>query len=140
MALVTYIARRSLVSGHVLDENYSLRLSMTPASERSVQDLKNPQRSLAGNTETQFFGQVQNWSVQLAPCGLQDADLIREFLDSTADGQSFLFDPYGTEARATRWVLSVVRDDEGYSETRVVTVGRGGEDDFIQFTFRLRSA
>lgn len=140
MALVTYDARRSLAAGHAVDETYSLRLQLTPATERSVQDLKNAQQSLNGKSEIQYFGQVETWSIQLAPANLHDAELIREFLDSTGDGQVFTFDPYGTESRESAWAANVKRDDEGYTETRVVPVGRGGEDDFIQFFFRVRSA
>lgn len=140
MALATYTARRSLAPGHVVDDEYSLRLSLTPSSERSVEDLKNSQHSLNGTTETQFFGQVENWTIQLAPADLAQAELIREFLDSTADGQTFTFDPYGHEGLTSAWSVSVVRDDQGYSETRVLPIGRGGSDDFVQFTFRVRSA
>lgn len=140
MALVTYEARRSLAPGHVLSEDYSLRLTLMPQSERSVRDLKTSQQSLSGRTETQFFGQQTAWTITLAPADFLQAELIREFLDSTADGQQFTFDPYGTEAKTSNWLLTVVRDDDGYRESRVIAVGRGGEDDFIQFSFGVKAA
>lgn len=140
MAFFSYTARRSLVSGHSADLQYDLIVELTDQTQRSVQDLKNTQRSLNGKTETQFFGQVETWSVQLAPATSEQADLIREFLDSTADGQSFTFDPYSMEETTSGWAIIVVRDDDGYTEARFMAIGNGGEDDYIQFSFKVRSA
>lgn len=140
MAYITYTARRTLVAGHVENDIYALVIELTPDTQRSIQDLKNTQISLDGSVETQFFGQVENWSVQIAPATLEEAEFIREFLDSTADGHVFTFDPYSMEETTSGWSVSVVRDDEGYTENRFMAIGNGGADDYIQFSFKVRSA
>lgn len=139
MALVTYVAKRSLAHGHVVDESYSLRLTLTPSSERSKKDLKSTSKSLSGSSETLYFGQEEYWSIQLIPVDKHEAALIREFLDSTGDGQVFSFDPYGTEATTTVYAGEFIRDDDGYTESRAVAIGTGGEADYIQFAFKVRS-
>lgn len=140
MSYFNYTARRSLAADHVAEGVYDLIVETTPDSVRHVQDLKNTNQSLNGHVETQFFGQTEAWDIQLAPVHSTDVDLIREFLDSTADGQLFIFDPYSMDIDTSGWSMSVVRDDSGYTETRFASLGNGGADDFIQFSFRVRSA
>ncbi len=140
MAVFTYIARRSLLPGHDYGDPVTLLLEVTDATTRNMQDLKKTERSLNGKTETQFFAQVEKWNVQLAPLDLNAADEAREFLDSTADGQTFTFDPYSMEETTSGWSINVIRDDEGYTESRFMAIGNGGEDDYIQFEFQVRSA
>lgn len=138
MSFVTYTARRSLVSGHVAETDYNLELELTDRLVPSVEDLKKKQESLSGKVETQFYGQVKTREVELAPVSLENTAQIIEFLDSTADGQEFIFDPYGTEAEPSDYATAVIREDTGYSERRFMT--RSGLNDAVQYTFTVREA
>lgn len=140
MAFVSYIARRSVVEEHVQDDTYDLAFEVTDQTVRSSQTLKNSERSLNGKVETQFFGQVETWSVQTAPLSLADAALMREFLDSTADGQEFSFDPYSMESDTSGWAMTAIRADDGYTENRFMPIGSGGANDYFQYTFQIQSA
>jgi hypothetical protein len=140
MAFVSYIARRSVVESHVKDDTYDLVFEVTPETTRGVQILKNTERSLNGKIETQFFGQVETWSVQTAPLAAADAALMREFLDSTADGQSFSFDAYSMDIDTSGWAINAIRTDDGYTENRFAAIGNGGADDYFQYTFQVQSA
>lgn len=140
MAFVSYIARRSVVEEHVEDDTYDLAFEVTDQTARAVQTLKSSERSLNGKLETQFFGLIENWSIQTAPLSASDAALMREFLDSTADGQEFSFDPYSMDGDTSGWARTAIRTDDGYTESRFMPLGSGGADDYFQYTFQVQSA
>lgn len=135
MASITYVARRSLATGHVLGVTYSIETDLMQA-DRGVRYLRERQQSLSGHVETNFFGSTAIWTIRTLPLPYEDTEILREMLDSTADGQEFSFDPYGTPDVAVR-LLTVVREDDGHDEERIVEVGDWQVDRF-GFSFQLR--
>lgn len=97
-------------------------------------DLKKSQESLSGNLETQFYGQKRVYRVVLEPVLDSESEALREFIDSTADGQLFTLDPYGFPDQPVR-PLTVVREDQGASENIRL---RDGGDAWVQFEFEVR--
>jgi hypothetical protein len=96
-------------------------------------------QAIAGNVETLFFGEVRTWGVTLAPVRISEAAIYYEFLRSTADGQQFTFDPYGSSGHSIA-VIQVVRADEGYSEASFQREGRNGSTDWVTLGFQVREA
>lgn len=131
MALVTYEARRNLAPGHAVGVVYSVPLSLQSA-ERSVQINRRQQESLSGRVETLFYGERVRWDVEFRPFPGLYLPYMREFLSSTADGQTFEFDPYGTESVPSAHKVYVIRDDDGHSEPRFLALGQGGENDWFE--------
>jgi len=140
MAFVSYIARESIVEEHVVDDSYDLSFEVTPETLRSVQTLKSTQSSLNGKLEIQYFGKTETWNVQTAPLNSEDAALMREFLDSVADGQTFSFDPYSMDVSTSGFAITAIRTDDGYTESRFMSNGTGGADDYFQYTFQVQLA
>lgn len=135
MPYVIYTATESVVSGHVLNVQYSLFFSIQSA-DRSKEILKRTQRALAGNKETLYFGKVATWSVLIEPVPAVQGPLIEEFLDSTADGQVFTFDPYGTEVAPKR-AMQCDREDMGYTPRRVTITGDPQYSDAMEYSFSV---
>ena len=139
MAAVQYTAKRSIGGGHAIDTQYALDLVLAatnggPKRRRRVET----QTSLDGNVETLYFGRDFIFEVQLAPFRWLEQPYLREFLDSTEDGHAFTFDLYGSVATPYQ-PLTVVRDDDGYDESRVLSVGTGGAEDYVTVNFRVRT-
>lgn len=139
MATVTYTARRALAPSHIAEEVYTLPLSISDLKRPDGGVLKEEKQSLSGKVETQFYGEARVWSVTLAPVRVMDATILFEFLRSTADGQTFTFDPYGSAGHAVS-LLSVVRADTGYTDASFQTEGKGGYTDWITLGFQVREA
>ena len=137
MPFVTYEARRGLAPTHVAGSNYSVALSLSDLQRPPGRDLKVMTETLAGNTETLYFGEVRKWAVTLAPMRVSEADIYYEFLRSTADGQVFAFDPYGS-AEHNIQLLQVVRADSGFTEETFQREGRGGLTDWVRLGFEAR--
>jgi hypothetical protein len=137
MPCVTYTARRGLAVGHVVDTSYTWDISISDLQRPSGRDLKETQESISGAVETLFFGEVRIWSVTLAPIRIRDAGIHYEFLRSTADGQVFNFDPYGSAGHPVQ-SLNVVRADSGYTESVFIREGAGGLTDRVTLGFQVR--
>lgn len=137
MARVTYTARRSLAPSHVAEEIYTLPISIVELKRPDGGDLKEVQQSLSGKQEIQWYGEVRVWSVTLAPVRVSEAAILYEFLRSTADGQSFTFDPYGSEGSPVA-SMSVVRADNGYTDAGYLAEGKGGYTDWVTLGFQVR--
>lgn len=140
MARVTYIARRSLGPTHVLDVEYDLDIKLLSTTagvtrKRLVQE----QTSLAGNSETLYFGHQLMFTCQVPPFRLVDQPYLLEFLHSTEDGTPFTLDLHGSIAVTDNPVL-VVRDDDSLGLNRVLAVGAGGATDYFTAQFQARSA
>jgi hypothetical protein len=133
----TYTARIALAPGHAAEQVFTLPLKIADLARPSGRVLRQTQQSISGKVETQYFGEVRIWSVTLAPVQVRDAAIIYEFLRSTEDGQSFTFDPYGSP-NAPVQALSVVRDDDGYTDNSFVREGRGGITDWVTLGFQVR--
>lgn len=137
MAEVSYIARRRLAPNHFAGTTYDLPISLSDLRRPSEGDLKRTPKSLSGVVETLYFGRERIWHVTLEPVQVSEAALLYEFLESTADGQVFTFDPYAS-ADSPSQPLSVVREDMGYTEDVRVRQGLGGFTDFVQLSFSVR--
>ncbi|HRC61633.1 MAG TPA: hypothetical protein PLX85_00230 [Dehalococcoidia bacterium] len=134
MAYVAYTARRSLAPGHIENFSYTLPLRFTRADRRTDANV-HPKRSLSGKTETLFHGLVVTWDVGVAPVAQPLVDILREFLDSTLDGQTFQFNPF-SDVESDE--ISVIREDDGYPDRRFLQTGLGHRFDRFAFDFRLR--
>lgn len=138
MAYVSYEARRNLAPGRSSGVVYTIPLSLQSA-ERSVRTNRRQTESLSGRVETLFYGERVYWDVEFRPFSGLFLPYMREFLSSTADGQTFEFDPYGSAETPSASKCSVIRDDEGYSEPRFIALGKGGENDYFEIRgVRLR--
>lgn len=134
MSYVTYEARRSIALGHVAGVIYTLPLILTRADRQQADDVKR-QRSMSGRTESLYFGSVVTWDVAVAPVPHTLVPLYREFLDSTADGQTFQFN---ADSNLEADEFDVIRDDDGYSDQRAIQSTVGTRYDRFTFNFRLR--
>lgn len=133
MPSVTYVARRELASGHFEGTEYSLEFDISTLQRPTAGDLKVKTESLDGSMETLYFGRKKVWSVTTVPeqISSEQAELLYEFLGSTADGQSFTFDPYDDGTG-----FQVAREDEGYEEAPFSPID--GVNDYAQFSFQVR--
>jgi len=137
MAEVTYIARRRLAPNHFAGTTYSLPLSILGELQRPTGgDLKQVQASLSGKRETLYFGRDRIWRVPLEPIAIDEAANLYEFLESTADGQIFTFDPYGN-GDSPGLPLTVARADSGYEEVSSIRQGLGGLTDYVRISFEV---
>jgi hypothetical protein len=137
MASVAYEARRGIISGHTFGADYTLDLDFEAIARPNGDDLKNGSESLSGTVETLFFGERRVWQFTIAPFAVNAgiAGQIFEFVRSTADGQQFSIDPYGTVDTPVQ-PLNVIREDDGYTEEPFVAVD--GVGDYVKVTFQVR--
>lgn len=131
--IVSYEARRRLVSYHSQGSEYTLDLLTQNVTPPSPQDLKRTAEAMAGNVEVQYFGEKRTWGITIIPLQRSSAlfALVDEFLSSTADGQIFTFDPYGNGG-----AMAVIRADEGYSLTPFQEID--GPNDYFSVSFQVR--
>jgi len=139
MAYVVYQASRALAPAHIAGVDYELQLKISDLIRPSGGDLKEMPQAIAGNVETLFFGEVRTWGVTLAPARISEAQILYEFLRSTADGQQFTFDPYGSVGHGIA-AMQVVRADDGYTESTFQREGRNGSTDWVSLSFQVREA
>lgn len=95
MALITYTAKRSLISGHTTGEEYTIELPLsdwTPSSEPVTEKAD----ALSGKRFTTLSRIEKSWSAASIPT--DDAAILsqmEEFLDSVAGGEVFIINPFG---------------------------------------------
>jgi hypothetical protein len=139
MTTATYVAKRSIISGHLLGESYTIALkllSTSPGFEREVNATEN--ESLSGHVETLRFHAAKTIQVDLAPLkGGTELDAVLEFLDSVEGGESFTFDHYGSIA-VPHDPVSARRQKGSYSLARHTPIGAGGATDYFSISFRVR--
>jgi hypothetical protein len=141
MGYATYIAKREFAPGHVENTSYTIPLTLTQDGFEFIgKDLKETQKSLSGATETLYFGSEKIWTITLEPVNDEESLLLREFIESTADGQSFAFDPYGSEDSPSGRLMTVKRNDDGAKESVFLRTGDPGGADAVQFSFEVRRA
>jgi hypothetical protein len=141
MGFATYSAKRGLAPGHAENTSYTIPLTLTQDGFEFIgKDLKETQKSLSGVVEVLYFGSEKIWSVTLEPVSDEESLLLREFIGSTADGQAFTFDPYGSEASPSSRVMTAKRNDDGAKETVFLRTGDPGGTDSFQFSFEVREA
>ncbi len=138
MAFATYSATRGTLPYHVAAATYGISFATQPGSRPSPKSLRSVQTSLSGVQETQFYGEQRVWTITSAPVqvGSSIEELLVEFLSSTADGQSFSFDPYSDDGSTQ--LLTVQRYDDGYNEETFQEVN--GVTDLVTFRFQLLEA
>lgn len=140
MGWASYTARRELAPQHIAEVVYEIPLVLTQDGFESIsKDLREMQKSISGKVETLYYGSEKIWSVTLEPINDEESLLIREFIESTADGQEFQFDPYGS-VDAPRKMMVVKRNDDGAKETIFLRAGDPGGADAVQFSFEIRLA
>jgi hypothetical protein len=135
MPYATYKATEAIASGHTLNNTYTLSFQVQQAAPRN-EILKREQRSLSGQKETLFYGNLVRWSIMLAPFPAELLPYYEEFLKSTADGQVFVIDPYGSELSPVK-LLTVDRDDTGHTLTRMVPTGDPQYSDMWECSFEV---
>lgn len=137
MANAIYVASGGLISYHVLSATYSLDFEISDLRPPSGDVLRTRQESISGKVETNFYGARKIWGVTTIPYQRSSelAKLLREFLYSTDDGQSFTLDPYGFDDNVVT-SLSVIREDEGFTEDKFQEIN--GVDDYVRYTFQVR--
>jgi hypothetical protein len=137
VANATYVARRGLITGHTADTEYMFDFETQSINRPNGDDLKVRSESMNGTVETLFFGERRIWTVRTIPVSASSDTALElyEFLRSTADGQNFVLDVYGTEADPVN-PITVVREDDGYTEEMFMAVD--GTGDYVSFTFQVR--
>jgi len=121
MATITFIATRSLLSGHITGDQIAFELPLR-AADRSPQRMTREAQSLSGRRMTRLMHRENNRSFQTPP--FKDDSLkaqIIEFLDSVAAGETWTLDVYGTEAIPDDPRAYIIQGD--YAETRVDITG-----------------
>lgn len=121
MAFATYVASESIIPLHVAGAQYTIEFRVQ-AADKATEILKREPRSLSGVKETLYFGRKVTWHIVLEPVTGSESALIEEFLDSTADGQIFQFDPYGG-AQNHKQFMTCDREDAGVAKRRFVRTG-----------------
>ena len=135
MPFATYTATESIAPGHVANAEYTIRFGVQSADVTS-ETLKREQRSMSGVKEVLHFGRVRRWKIVLEPVPAELLPYFEEFFDSTADGQAFQFDPYGSEVSPVK-LLDVDREDGGHSVRRVTMTGDPMYSDMFEYSFEV---
>lgn len=117
MAAVTYTATRSLIAGHTAGVEYDLDIPLA-SLQRSTREIKETTEALSGTEETLLHRIEVQWAC--GSSGIDEADMpaLREFLDSTAGGEAFTFDAYGSVATADD-PRTCIRQGNGTRENRI---------------------
>lgn len=135
MTAVTYIAKRSIVAGHVVNNSYSINIPVV-SMPVSRQPKKTMNESLSLLRETIYHGSSEMWNIQTALLTPSQTLSIKEFLDSVEDGSSFTFDAYGNVNTPVNQVTAEI-ESTGYSMEREAK-GQGGSNDHFRFSFVVR--
>lgn len=130
--IVTYIARRSLIAGHIVSDEYVLTID-TQAISRARKVERVTQRALGGATETLYFRADKTWRVVFAPVRGATRDALQEFLDSTESGDTFSMSLFGDVLPD----VAVIREDDGYA-WQEVAAGYGWQTDWLQTEITVR--
>ena len=134
---VTYIARRSLVSGHSVGAAYSINLALT-AKDRVRRSLGKTAVALGGQSWTTYHRGEVHWRLTTRPLTLTETRNMREFLDSVEDGQYFTWDPTYIAGASPSDRRNVRLESSSYTESRAVQRGDDQSGDRFVFTLELR--
>ncbi len=135
MTAVTYTAARSLVVGHVLDQSYSMPLRVAGLNP-NPNVRKSQKFALSGKSESLLFHTKKQWLVTTGILRGGELELVREFLDSVINGETFQFDEFGTEVPFAP--INAIMPGS-YKEQRALLQGDGGQQDGFRFTFTIRT-
>lgn len=139
MQRITYIARASIISGHVAETAYTINLPLRDKDREVEAKGPPPAESLSGRVVTTIYSRATLWHCATRPLTLAETQQFREFLDSAMDGQYMTFDPEngigGASVPTTE--RAVVLRDRKYQEQRLQT-GTTQDDHRFSFRFVLR--
>lgn len=135
MTAVTYIAKRSIVAGHVVNNSYSINIPVV-SMPVSRQPKKNMNESLSMVRETIYHGAAELWEIQTPLLTSSQTLAMKEFLDSVEDGSAFTFDAYGSVNTPVNQVSAEI-ESTGYPMQREPR-GQGGSNDYFRFSFTVR--
>lgn len=129
MASVTYLALRSRKAG--VNENDSVDFDFdVSVVDRSTKPIKGSSISLNGYEETTRDRTDEFYKITTIPVLEADFDDFRQFLDSVDGGETFTFDPYGTNASPVQ-AMNCILSSKGYTEKRV-------SQRYLSVTFTVR--
>ena len=130
MAVITYIAARSLVAGHTAGDEYAIEIPFSRwdrVAKREAETI----RTLSGNSFTRLHRIDTSYDAGTVP--VDDTALInqmREFLASVAGGEEFTVDPLGTIAAPDQEFAVEIEGDP--TESRQ-------QNFWFSFQFRVRA-
>lgn len=133
MTTLIFTLKRSLLPGHIVDQQHELEIDATAAQLNRRVD-KTEVRAKGGATETLYHRADREWSVTFEPVSGSRLDELIEFLDSTESGEPFSMQLYGTESAMT----AVMRSDDGYSLQEFMRVG-SERGDYFQASITVRA-
>lgn len=133
MADFIYTAKRSVLSDHIVNQQYMIEIGVTQ-EQRSRHVDKTDVRAAGGPTETLYHKADREWSITFEPVNGDRLKHLIEFLDSTESGEAFEMRLYGTEPTFT----PVKRSDEGYDLQEFMRVG-SERADLFQVSISVRA-
>ena len=128
MAVVSYTAKRSLVSGVSVNDTVVLDISPREPFNREREVNRQTHQSLDFTTETIYHAGRVLWPITTLMLNGADADAMVMFLDSVEDGQVFSFAPFDASTDSPIDYRNVVAS-AGYVENREVSVGDDANDE-----------
>lgn len=137
MTAITYTAQRELSPGHAASTQYNIRLFCT-GIDYDKDEKKTETLSLSGDvSQTVVLRRKKIWRVTTQLYSRDTGiDVIREFLESVSEGETFSFDEFGLVGAPDNPIDVVLH--RAYDEKRVSKQGNGGRDDLFRFTFTIR--
>lgn len=116
MAVVRYIARRSLLLGTSIGDQVTLDL---PAKYAGISPQRQAQvstrESMSGIRESYYYRGKVSHGIMLIPVSSTVANQLRQFLDSVEDGQVFSYAADASSTTPSPEYLSVVVDPAQYT-------------------------
>jgi len=126
---ITYNAKRSLVAGHTLGDEYTLVLGAQTINPRRRRNAKRVE-ALDDSSETDLYGINKMWFITTTELrGTEELEFL-EFWESVAAGEFFQFDPYATTVEVSPRTCELIGDD--------LNPVRLGTSDMFSYPFRVR--
>jgi len=134
MGKVAYTVKRSPVFGHDLDDAVELDIEFRDAI-RSRAVRKEVHRASGGITETIYYGADTSWELVFGPFNTEQMNgAVKEFLDSTAEGEEFRAWIYDEDDSPGTY-LDLRRTNTGYTFARIRTASlRVNDEHTVSFT------
>lgn len=117
MAEITYTAKRSLISGHTLDTEYTLDIEILDPQRKTLVK-KFPHQAAGGPVELINHRVEFEWLLDFEPVRGAQRDALLEFLRSTAAAETFSVDIYDSGSP-----LTLYRVDSGFRQANFMPVG-----------------
>lgn len=139
MTAAVFVAKRSLISGHTVGQEYPIELRCVEGGLQVGRKVGSAvQRSLSDRTETlYFFGKV-TYQITVLALTLAERLLLEEFLHSTEAQESFTFSPFGTTGVLGATIVAR-RTDGAYTYERLDNTGATREADAVRVSFSIEA-